>query len=91
MLSWRAGARMLLALNIRLSRSAVLAQLMPVPLPPLVTPRARGVDDFAPYGDTYGTLLVDATTRLPLALWEGRDAERLSRAPRASRSKDRLP
>ncbi|MGW0886018.1 transposase [Streptomyces sp. NPDC002671] len=38
-----------------------------------------GVDDFARYGDTYGTLLVDATTRLPLTLWEGRDAEQLSR------------
>jgi hypothetical protein len=30
-----------------------------------------GVDDFALYGDTYGTLLVDAETRLHLTLWEG--------------------
>ncbi|MEV7863009.1 transposase [Streptomyces hirsutus] len=37
------------------------------------------MDDFALYGDTYGTLLVDADTRLPLTLWEGRDAEQLSR------------
>ncbi|MFE3384761.1 transposase [Streptomyces anulatus] len=37
-----------------------------------------GVDDFALYGGTYETLLVDATTRLPLTLWEGRDAEQLS-------------
>ncbi|MER5689463.1 transposase [Streptomyces sp. NPDC002205] len=37
------------------------------------------MDDFALYGDTYGTLLVDATTRLPLTLWAGRDAEQLSR------------
>lgn len=29
-----------------------------------------GVDDFALYGGTYGTLLVDATTRLPQTLWE---------------------
>jgi transposase len=36
------------------------------------------VDDFALYGDTYGTLLVDATTRLPLTLWEGRDSEQLT-------------
>ncbi|MEU2855229.1 hypothetical protein [Streptomyces syringium] len=35
--------------------------------------------DFALYGDAYGTLLVDATTRLPLTLWEGRDADQLSR------------
>ncbi|GAA1547370.1 hypothetical protein GCM10009730_65570 [Streptomyces albidochromogenes] len=37
-----------------------------------------GTDDFALYGDTYGTLLVDATTRLPLTLREGRDAQQLS-------------
>ncbi|MFB7747074.1 transposase [Streptomyces sp. NPDC059095] len=41
--------------------------------------RHAEVDDFALYGDTYGTLLVDATTRLPLTLWEGRDADQLSR------------
>ncbi|MGP3992091.1 transposase [Streptomyces sp. 3N207] len=50
-----------------------------MPLPSLRTPRVLGVDDFALYGDTYGTLLVDATTRLPLTPWEGRDAEQLSR------------
>ncbi|WP_245685155.1 transposase [Streptomyces exfoliatus] len=66
-------------MNIRLSRVAVLSQLMRVPLPPLVTPRVLGVDDFALHGGTYGTLLVDATTRLPLTLWEGRDAEPLGR------------
>lgn len=72
-------ARMLRILNVRLSRCTVLSQLMRVPLPPLVTPRVLGVDDFALYGGTYGTLLVDATTRLPLTLWEGRDAGQLSR------------
>lgn len=79
-LAGRGGSRMLRILNIRLSRVAVLSQLMRVPLPPLVTPQVLGVDDFALYGGgAYGTLLVDATTRLPLTLWEGRDAERLSR------------
>lgn len=78
-LAGRGGSRMLRILNIRLSRVAVLSQLMRVPLPPLVTPKVLGVDDFALYGGTYGTLLVDATTRLPLTLWEGRDAERLGR------------
>lgn len=78
-LAGRGGSRMLRILNIRLSRVSVLSQLMRVPLPPLVTPRVLGVDDFSLYGDTYGTLLVDATTRLPLTLWEGRDAERLGR------------
>ncbi|MEV7676818.1 ISL3 family transposase [Streptomyces sp. NPDC088752] len=78
-LAGRGGARMLRILNIRLSRCTVLSQLMRVPLPPLVTPRGLGVDDFALYSDTYGTLLVDTITRLPLTLWEGRDAEQLSR------------
>ncbi|MGE7440027.1 transposase, partial [Kitasatospora sp. NPDC001175] len=78
-LAGRGGARVLRVLNVALSRRTVLSQLMRVPLPPLVAPRVLGVDDFALYGDTYGTLLVDATTRLPLTLWEGRDAEQLSR------------
>ncbi|WP_308364939.1 transposase [Streptomyces sp. ISL-86] len=82
-LAGRGGARMLRILNVTLSRSTVLTQLMQVPLPPLETPRVLGVDDFALYGGTYGTLLVDATTRLPLTLWEGRDAEQLSRWLRA--------
>lgn len=82
-LAGRGGARMLRVMNVGLSRCTVLAQRMRMPLPPLVTPRVLGVDDFAFYGDTYGTLLVDATTRLPLTLWEGRDAEQLSRWLRA--------
>lgn len=79
LLAGRGGSRMLCVINVALSRCTVLSQLMRVPLPPLVTPRVLGVDDFALYGDTYGTLLVDATTRLPLTLWEGRDAEQLGR------------
>jgi transposase len=79
LLAGRGGARMLRVVGVALSRCAVLSQLMRVPLPPLVTPRVLGVDDFALYGDTYGTLLVDAATRLPLTLWEGRDADQLGR------------
>ncbi|MFJ8133293.1 ISL3 family transposase [Streptomyces hydrogenans] len=78
-LAGRGGARMLRILNIRLSWCTVLSQPMRLLLPPLVTPRVLGVDDFALYGDTDGTLLVDATTRLPLTLREGRDADQLSR------------
>ncbi|MEE1797172.1 ISL3 family transposase [Streptomyces sp. JV176] len=78
-LAGQGDARMLPILNIRLSRCTVLSQLMRVPLPPPVAPRVLGVDDFALYGDDYGTLLLDATTRLPLTLWEGRDADQLSR------------
>ncbi|MGI5350237.1 transposase [Streptomyces sp. CA-250714] len=36
------------------------------------------MDDFALYADVYGTLLVDADTRLPITLWAGRDAEQLA-------------
>ncbi|WP_307711408.1 hypothetical protein [Streptomyces sp. V4I23] len=36
------------------------------------------MDDFALYTDVYGTLLVDADTRLPIELWAGRDAEQLA-------------
>ena len=50
---------------------------MRIPLPTPVAPRVLGVDDFALYGRAYGTLLVDGDTRLPITLWEGRDAETL--------------
>lgn len=75
----RDGSRMLRILNIRLSRVAVLSQLMRVPLTKPVTPQALGLDHFALYTADYGSLLVDATTRLTLPLWEGREAEQLGR------------
>jgi len=43
---------MLRVIDVALSRCTVLSHLMRVPLPPLVTPRVLGVDDFALYGDT---------------------------------------
>ncbi|MFB7499327.1 transposase [Streptomyces sp. NPDC056161] len=61
-----------------LSRTSVLFQLMRTRLPSVATPRVLGVDDFALYRDVYGTLLVDADTRLPIELWAGRDAEQLA-------------
>ncbi|MDX3315040.1 hypothetical protein P1S61_39495 [Streptomyces sp. ME08-AFT2] len=45
LLAGRGGARMLRDLNVTLSRSTVLSQLMGMPLPPLVTPQVLGVDD----------------------------------------------
>jgi transposase len=77
LLAGRGGARLLHLLHAGLSRTSVLFHLMRIPLPAPVTPRVLGVDDFALYGRAYGTLLVDADTRLPITLWEGRDAETL--------------
>ncbi|MDI2127602.1 ISL3 family transposase [Yinghuangia seranimata] len=78
LLAGRGGARMLRVVHAGLSRTSVLFHLMRVPFPPVTAPRVLGVDDFALYGDVYGTLLVDADTRLPVTLWEGRDAETLA-------------
>lgn len=78
LLAGRGGARLLHILKAPLSRTSVLFHLMRMQLPPVVTPRVLGVDDFALYADVYGTLLVDADTRLPIALWAGRDAGHLA-------------
>lgn len=78
LLAGRGGARLLGLLNAPLSRTSVLFQLMRVSLPAIATPRVLGVDDFALYADVYGTLLVDGDTRLPITLWEGRDAAALA-------------
>lgn len=78
LLAGRGGARLLQILQAPLSRTSVLFHLMRLPLPSAATPRVLGVDDFALYSDGYGTLLVDADTRLPIELWAGRDAEQLA-------------
>ncbi|MGV9547846.1 hypothetical protein [Streptomyces ardesiacus] len=44
------------------------------------------MDDFALYSDVYGTLLVDADTRLPIELRAGRNAEQLTTWLRADPS-----
>ncbi|WP_306972270.1 transposase [Streptomyces canus] len=77
-LAARGGARLLQILKVPLSRTSVLFHLMRSPLPAAATPRVLGVDDFALYADVYGTLLVDAKSRLPIKLWAGRDAEELA-------------
>ncbi|MGP4088807.1 ISL3 family transposase [Streptomyces sp. KR55] len=78
LLAGRGGSRLLQILKVPLSRTSVLFHLMRLPLPSAATPRVLGVDDFALYADVYGTLLVDADTRLPIELWAGRDAEQLA-------------
>jgi transposase len=77
LLAGRGGARLLRLVHAGLSRTSVLSHLMKIPLPTPTAPRVLGVDDFALYGRTYGTLLVDEETRLPITLWQGRDAETL--------------
>ncbi|MFJ7209963.1 transposase family protein [Streptomyces sp. NPDC098789] len=78
LLAGRGGARLLRILKAPLSRTSVLFHLMRSPLPPAAIPRVLGVDDFALYADVYGTLLVDAETRLPIELRAGRNAEQLA-------------
>jgi transposase len=78
LLAGRGGARLLQILKVPLSRTSVLFHLMRLPLPAAATPRVLGVDDFALYAGVYGTLLVDADSRLPIELWAGRDAEQLA-------------
>ncbi|MGW5852194.1 transposase [Streptomyces sp. NPDC055254] len=79
---------MLRVLNVRLSRCTVIAQLMRVSLPPLVTPRVLGVDDFAPYGDPPGRRHHPSPAQA-LGGPGRRTAQQM--APCASRSRDRLP
>ncbi|WP_371674218.1 transposase [Streptomyces sp. NBC_00289] len=78
LLAGRGGARLLRILRTPLSRTSVLFQLMRMGLPAVATPRVLVVDDFALYADVYGTLLVNADTRLPIELWAGRDGEQLA-------------
>ncbi|MFJ7272024.1 hypothetical protein ACIQV3_36245 [Streptomyces sp. NPDC099050] len=52
---------------------------MALPDPPAAVPRFLGVDDFALLrGQSYGTILVDTPTRLPIEVCKGRTAEALS-------------
>lgn len=78
LLARRGGARLLQILKVPLSRTSVLFHLMRLPLPSPATPRVLDVDDFALYADEYGTLLVDADSRLPIELSAGRDAEQVA-------------
>ena len=78
-LAGKAGARLLLHLHQVLSWSTLLTVVLAVPDPPRSTLKVLAVDDFAfRRGSSYGTLLVDAETRLPIELWDSRDAQPLA-------------
>ena len=75
-LAGRAGAGLLAALGIPLSRHTSLRLLLRLPLPEVSVPRVLGVDDFAlRRGQVYATILIDAETGQRAGVLASRKAE----------------
>jgi transposase len=75
-LAGRAGAGLLTALGVPLSRDTALRVLLRLPLPDVSAPRVLGVDDFAlRRGQVYATVLIDAGTGQRVDVLDGRKAE----------------
>jgi transposase len=75
-LGGRAGARLASAIGVPAGRATLLRLVRALPEPPPVTPQVLGIDDFAlRRGKLYGTLFADMTTRRPVDLVAGRNAE----------------
>jgi transposase len=75
-LAGRAGAGLMAALGIPLSRDTALRILLRLPLPEIPVPRVLGVDDFAlRRGQVYATVLINAETGKRVDVLDGRKAD----------------
>jgi transposase len=75
-LAGRAGAGLMAALGVPLSRDTALRVLLRVPLPDVSVPRVLGVDDFAlRRGQVYATVLINAETGQRVDVLDSRKAD----------------